>query len=292
MKVLITGAGGQLGQELLLTAPAGVATEARTHLELDICQQAAVERTLAELAPDLVIHTAAFTAVDQAESEPERAFAINAEGARNLARAATSETTRLIHISTDFIFDGNRGRPYTSQDPPRPLGVYGASKLEGERNVLETTDGRALVLRTAWVYSRFGDNFVKTILRLLEERDALEVVADQVGTPTWARGLAEAVWRAAELPDLGGVHHWTDAGVASWYDFAVAIQEEAAALDLTHDRCEVLPVSSSDRPSKAPRPAFSVLDKTATWQALGVTPPHWRRQLRAMMRDLAEVENG
>lgn len=286
MKVLVTGAGGQLGQELLRTVPAGVSVEPLERGSLDLTNPGAVGLAVAELKPNLVINAAAYTAVDRAEQEPEAAAAVNHAGAANLAAAAELNGARLIHLSTDFVFDGRHSVPYRPEDHCVPLGVYGATKRAGEVAVLERSGGRALVIRTAWLYASGGNNFVKTMLRLMGERDEIGVVADQVGTPTWARGLAELCWKAAVQPELSGIYHWSDAGVASWYDFAVAVAEEGAALGLLDGRCRVRPIATADYRTPAARPAFSVLDKSATWRDLEVTPVHWRVQLRAMMQEL------
>jgi dTDP-4-dehydrorhamnose reductase len=236
--------------------------------------------------PSLVIQAAAYTDVDGAEQHPDRAAAVNTDGAANVAQAATRIGARMIHISTDFVFDGRQGRPYAPHDLPHPLGVYGRTKLAGEREVARITQGSALVVRTAWVYSVHGRNFVRTMLRLMSDQDSIGVVCDQVGTPTWGRGLAKALWTAAERPDLCGILHWTDAGVASWYDFALAIQEEALALGLLTRAVPVLPLRTDEFPAVARRPSFSVLDKTSGWAALGGPAPHWRANLRSMLEGL------
>jgi dTDP-4-dehydrorhamnose reductase len=193
----------------------------------------------------------------------------------------------MLYLSTDFVFDGAQGRPYAPGDEPRPLGVYGRTKLEGERAAARILDRQALIVRTAWVYSRHRRNFVLTMLRLMAERSEVGVVADQIGTPTWAGSLAEALWTAAERTDLGGVVHWSDAGVASWYDFAVAIHEEALAAGLLTRAVTVRPLRTEEFPSRARRPPFSVLEKGGSWEALGRTPPHWRVNLRRMLQALA-----
>jgi dTDP-4-dehydrorhamnose reductase len=285
-KVVVTGAGGQLGRELVACAPP-VEVVALGRDALDIADAGAVLERLAALAPALVINAAAYTAVDRAESEPELARQVNALGPANLARACHTLGARLIHVSTDFVFDGRASRPYRPDDTTGPLGVYGQSKLEGEQALMEALPG-ALIVRTGWVYSRHGANFVKTMLRLMAERDALAVVCDQVGTPTWAAGLAAALWRFAAQPELAGIYHWSDAGVCSWYDFAQAIAEEALALGLLPRAIPLRPIPASDYPTPAQRPAYSVLDKGATWQALGVAGEHWRVQLRRMLNELKE----
>ena len=251
--------------------------------ELDLLQPGAVERALREHRPDVVINTAAHTGVDTAESARERVFAINAKAAGVLAATATEAGVRVIHVSTDFVFGDASGRPWAPDDPPSPLGVYGSTKLEGEKRVAAATSGRAVVMRTAWLYSRHGRNFVTTMLEKMRQRQPVDVVVDQIGTPTWARGLARALWAAASDQSVTGIHHWTDAGVASWYDFAVAIQEEAVALGGLADPVPIRPVRSEAFPTPARRPSFSVLDKTATWKALKITPLHWRQALRKML---------
>ncbi|OGT20571.1 MAG: dTDP-4-dehydrorhamnose reductase [Gammaproteobacteria bacterium RBG_16_57_12] len=288
MKVLITGARGQLGFELQRTAPAGHELLAYDTDELDITRASAVQQIISTRQLDLIINAAAYTAVDKAEQEMDLAYAVNRDGASNLAQAASDNHIRLIHVSTDFIFDGNQARPYLPQDKAHPLGVYGASKWSGEQRVRDICPDHAVILRTAWVYSKHGNNFVKTMLRLMAERTQLKVVADQVGTPTWAKGLAYAIWKIAENRDMKGVWHWTDAGVASWYDFAVAIQEEAVTLGLLEKQIEILPIRSEEYPTPAKRPHYSVLEKSATWQCLGMAPVHWRASLRQMLKELKD----
>lgn len=258
--------------------------------QLDIRDPEMITAKLAEIRPEVVVNTAAYTAVDQAEIERDRAFDVNAAGAGSLAQVAETIGARTIQISTDFVFSGNHNRPYSPDAETAPLGVYGESKLAGEQQVLEATGGRALVIRTAWLYSRFGHNFVKTMLRLMAERRELTVVTDQIGTPTWARSLARVIWTACERHSLAGCYHWTDAGVASWYDFAVAIQEEAESLGLLETECAIVPISSDDYSTPARRPRFSVLDTTSTRRDLDVEAVHWRRQLRSMLQET--LENG
>ncbi len=288
MRVLITGANGQLGYELLKSAPPAAELLGYDLDRLDISDTAAVAHCVNRERPTLLINAAAYTAVDRAESEATLAYAVNRDGAVHLARAARALDVPLLHVSTDFVFDGSSGLPYLPNAPAHPLGVYGASKQAGDERVLATLGEQALILRTAWVYSAHGNNFVKTMLRLMAERDSLGVVCDQIGTPTWAKGLAEALWRAAAL-GLTGIHHWTDAGVASWYDFAVAIQEEALALGLLQRAIPLRPIRTSDYPTPARRPACCVLDKSLTWEALGLEPLHWRVALRQMLQQLAEA---
>jgi dTDP-4-dehydrorhamnose reductase len=194
---------------------------------------------------------------------------------------------RLVHLSTDLVFGGSHSTPYLPSDTVEPLSAYGASKLEGEGKVLGITDG--LVVRTSWVYSVNGRNSVKTILGLLEERSTIDVITDQIGTPTWARGLAEALWEMAPRAFLRGVYHWTDAGVASWYDLAVAVLEYGTALGLVRHPASIRPVRTSDYPSVAKRPTMSVLDKTDPWEALKRRLPHWRLALQRMLSELVQL---
>jgi dTDP-4-dehydrorhamnose reductase len=290
MKVLITGAGGQLGYELARTTPEDVNCLLLDRPLLDITDAEAVMRMLINERPAVVINAAAYTAVDKAEIERERAYAINAQGADNLAQAAAEANAYLVHLSTDFVFDGQAARPYVPQAEPAPLSVYGASKLEGEFRVRAVLGNQALILRTAWVYSCHGHNFVKTMLRLMREREELSVVADQIGTPTWANALAQSIWRAIARRTTG-VHHWTDAGVASWYDFAIAIATKAHILGLIERLPRVRPIRTEDYPTPAKRPFYSVLDKTSTYDALEQMPMHWTESLDLMLRELATSKN-
>ena len=283
---LLTGASGQLGRALQATAPETwrvVACDAGT---LDVTRPEAVEEVVLRERPALIVNAGAYTSVDAAERETERAEAVNSAGAAHVAEAAKLAGARLIHVSTDYVFDGAQGRPYAPADRPHPLGVYGRTKLAGEREVTRISGGAALVLRTSWLYSAYGRNFVLTMLRLMREREAVGVVADQVGSPTWARGLAEVIWAAAGAPELRGVHHWTDAGVASWYDFAVAIQEEALARGLLPRAVPIRPLRTAEYPTDARRPGYSVLERSATLAGLGVPVRHWREQLRSMLREV------
>ncbi|MDX1764576.1 MAG: dTDP-4-dehydrorhamnose reductase [bacterium] len=288
MKVLIAGAQGQLGWELQRTVPPHIECIAPEEKDFDITDPGIVDQTVAQWEPDVVVNAAAYTAVDKAEEEENLAYRINADGAAHLARVSTERKARLIHISTDFVFDGNQSTPYLPTDTPSPLNVYGASKLKGEEEVAAITDGQALIFRTAWVYSVRGNNFVKTMLRLMAERQRISVVADQIGTPTWANELAKVIWQVFNRTDLSGIYHWTDAGVASWYDFAVAIQDEALARGMLERPITVQPIGTSDYPTQAKRPPYSVLDKGATWAVLGYTGLHWRTALQQMLKDLKE----
>jgi dTDP-4-dehydrorhamnose reductase len=287
VRVLVTGAGGQLARALLATAPAGIETIACSRAELDIGDQRAVTAALRKHAPDTVINTAAYTAVDRAESEPQLAARANSDGPYFLAHACRSARTRLLHVSTDFVFDGRTSLPYRPEAACRPLNVYGQSKRAGERRVLRALPERSVIVRTSWVYGAVGKNFLHTMLRLMRERGAVRVVTDQVGTPTATRPLAQTLWRIAATDTLSGLHHWTDAGVASWYDFASAIAEEAQQLQLLPRPVTVEPIPSSAYPTPAQRPAFSVLDKSSL-TAYGWVPQHWRVRLREVLKEIKD----
>ncbi len=288
-RVLITGAAGQLGRELISTVPPSWVALPYSSAELDVTRADMVADVLRRQQPSLVINAAAYTAVDAAEGEPELAEAVNARGAGHVAAECRRLGARLIHLSTDYVFDGAQGHPYLPEDPPRPLGVYGRTKLKGEREVTRLLGGDALILRTAWLYSREGRNFVLTMLRHLKERDEIGVVCDQVGTPTWCRSLAEAIWAAAERPGLNGLHHWTDDGQASWYELAVAIQEEALTLGYLRRAVPIRRLLTEEYPTAAPRPAYSVLDASATSAALELPRRHWRFNLHLMMQGLGHA---
>ncbi len=288
--VLITGAGGQLGRELLLTAGSAFNCIGVDRKGLDISDPDAIVSILRESQADVLINAAAYTAVDKAESEPELAGRVNALAPGYLASACAANDVRMIHLSTDFVFDGEATQPYQPDSPTAPVSEYGRGKLAGEVAV-ESVLPEALIVRTSWVYSRFGSNFVKTMLHLMSEREQLGVVCDQFGTPTWARGLAQALWAAAARPQLHGTYHWSDAGVCSWYDFACAIYEEGRAVGLLKNEVRVKPIPASNYPTPAHRPAYSVLDKTSSWRDFELEGVAWRDQLRSMLLDMKEQGN-
>jgi dTDP-4-dehydrorhamnose reductase len=289
MKVVITGASGQVGRALLKSIPAGTSAVGVTHAELDIGEQQAVLSAIQLHRPDLIINAGAYTAVDKAESEPGAAERANTIGPRNLALAAGETGARLLHLSTDFVFDGLASRPYATDAPTNPQSTYGRTKRGGEEAVAQALAGRSVVLRTAWVYAAEGNNFVRTMIRLMTTRGNVRVVADQIGSPTAASSLAEVLWALAARPDVNGIYHWTDAGVASWYDFAVAIAEEAGALGLVPTTVRVDPIATEDYPTPAKRPSYSVLDKRSLLEALAISGRHWRSNLRAVLREMSNA---
>lgn len=275
---LIVGGKGQLGRGLAATAPAGTRIVSHDVDTLDITDRSAVAAVVAAVRPDVLLNAAAYTAVDKAESDEAAALAVNATAVGILAEAARAVGAGFVHVSTDFVFDGAAGIPYAPDAPTNPLSAYGRTKRAGE---LAAGDD-ALIVRTAWVYAPTGGNFVRTMLRLMAERPEVRVVADQIGTPTYAPDLAAALWTMAGK-NARGLHHYTDSGAASWYDFAVAIQEEALAAGLLDKAVPVLPIATADYPTPAKRPFYSVLDKSSTNALLGAPAPHWRANLRRMI---------
>lgn len=286
MKVLLIGENGQLGWELKRTCPDHITLYTCDFPKIDLCSFTSINDCIKKSGPDCIINAAAYTAVDKAEDEKNLAFKINFKAVEYISRLARDSNTQLVHISTDFVFNGKNYKPYQPEDVPDPISVYGQSKLEGEQSILKTFSGNALIIRTAWLYSSHGTNFVKSMLGLMQEKKELGVIDEQIGTPTWAFGLATAIWTSL-AKNVTGIHHWTDGGVASWYDFAVAIQEEAYQIGLIPDKINVLPISSSQYPTPAKRPEYGVLDKRSLWLATGIVPTHWRTQLRGMLKELA-----
>jgi dTDP-4-dehydrorhamnose reductase len=256
---------------------------------LDLADPEACRRAVAEYRPDWLINAGAYTAVDRAEAEPELAQAVNAAAPAAFAEALQASGGRLLQVSTDFVFNGAQGSPYQPHQPVQPLGVYGATKAAGEAAAAAALDPERLcILRTSWVYGPVGKNFLLTMLRLHREREQLRVVADQVGCPTATPGLAAACW-AAIGQGVWGVHHWSDAGAASWYDFAVAIGELGVQAGLLPRAAAVEPIPTAEYPTPAQRPSYSLLDCTATRAALQLPPEHWRSALQRVMASLTTV---
>lgn len=288
MRILLTGKNGQLGSELqpLLASLGEVFAVGRE--TLDLAKPDAISSLMAEIKPHIVVNAAAYTAVDKAETETDLATAINGIAPGILAAESQRINAKLIHVSTDYVFDGTQSHPYVETDPTNPLGHYGASKLAGEQAILATHANYAII-RTAWVYGTGGTgNFVKTMLRLGREREELKVVMDQVGTPTWTRDLATAIVQL--IPQLNsqtsGIYHYTNSGVTSWYDFAIAIFEEAKLLGVPLKIQQVIPITTAEYPTPARRPAYSVLNGKKLATLLGNHPPQWRSGLRTMLKTL------
>ncbi len=306
LKVLLTGAAGQLGQALLSSAPPGLELIATSRSggdgqrALDLADASACRQLVQELRPHWVLNAGAYTAVDRAETEPELAAAVNAAAPAAFAEALAGSGGRLLQVSTDFVFDGSQGTPYRPDQALAPLGVYGASKAAGEQAVLASAlaeDGRVQVLRTSWVYGPVGRNFCLTMLRLHAEKPEIGVVADQVGCPTSTLTLAVACWRLIAVASGAGVSadqaeilppllHWSDAGAASWYDFAVAIGELGQELGLLQRQARVRPITTADYPTPARRPSYSLLECTASHRLLDLPPCHWRTALRQVLQQL------
>jgi dTDP-4-dehydrorhamnose reductase len=283
---MVLGGDGQVARAVAASVPKEHTVVVKTRAELDIGDEAALAAALEESGADWVVNGAAYTAVDRAESEPGLARAINDTAVGVIGRIAARSQIRVLHLSTDFVFDGASNRAYSPSDTPNPLSVYGATKLAGEQRLLEL-DGDALIVRTAWVYASAGRNFALTMLRLLRERDEVRVVADQIGTPSWAPGIAGALWGLMAAGARGGIYHWTDLGVASWYDFAAAIQDEALERGLLDRAVPVIPIATADYPTPAKRPAFSVLNSLVTRAVSGAPARHWRHNLRFMLDELS-----
>ena len=285
LRVLVFGASGQVGRALQGTAPAAATVIAHDVHDTDVRDAQAVARAIEDARPDIIINCAAFTGVDAAEGNQDDAFQANAVAPGVIAELAEQASIRVVHISTDYVFDGAAHAPYALQSAPGPINVYGATKLEGERRVMAAS-ARAVIVRSAWVHSGGGANFVKTAARVLSAGQPMRVVDDQIGTPTRARHLAHALWRIAALPDTPRIMHFTDAGVASWFDVAVAVMETLRDAGRLPPNADVLPIASHDYPTPARRPLYSVLDKHETWRAIAYTPPHWRHGVIASTHEL------
>lgn len=284
MKIVVIGNAGQLSYELVRIL--GQDTVCLGPEDTDITDEAILSATLSSLSPDVVINAAAYTAVDKAEEDQALCHAINATAVKNLATYCKAAGAFFVHVSTDYVFNGHKGSPYLPNDPIEPQGVYGRTKADGEKALLDILPEASCLIRTAWVYSAHGNNFVKTMLRLMADKPQLTVIDDQIGTPTWAKGLAEACVSAAQQR-TAGVYHWTDEGVASWYDFALAIQELGIEKGLLNQAIPVLPIPSSQYPTPAKRPHYSVLDKISARKAFAsLNPTHWRKQLSFMLDEL------
>ena len=284
LNILITGANGQLGRSLQRLGGVSPHNYICTDVaELDITDAGAVLRAVREQGIDVIVNCAAYTDVERAEEDEARADLLNHKAAAYLAAAAKETGATLIHVSTDYVFDGTAHTPYTEDVTPSPLGAYGRTKLAGERAVM-SSGCRYLIFRTAWLYSEYGKNFLKTMLRLTSERERLQVVFDQIGTPTYAGDLALAIFSIIEAGRYAGnegVYHFTDEGVCSWYDFATEIAAAAG-----HDKCRIIPCHTSEFPTKATRPAYSVLDKTKFKQTFQMDIPHWREAMKYCLEKL------
>jgi dTDP-4-dehydrorhamnose reductase len=284
MRVLITGANGQLGGALQRTAPAWADWNAIDVEDVDLTDASMLTARLVVEAPDVIINAAAYTAVDKAESDEALARAINSVAVATMVEAMAGTGGRVVHVSTDYVFDGSSAQPYVTLAERNPQSVYGRTKAEGEDH-LRPED---LLVRTAWVYEAGGANFVRTMIRLMNEREELGVVADQVGSPTWATGLARTIWALVEKGATGTFHH-SDDGAVSWHGFALAIAEGAHALGLVKQVPTIKPITTADYPTPAKRPAYSLLDCSATRAYLGDQPVPWRENLGRMLEEEAKL---
>lgn len=288
LNILVTGADGQLGRSLRRLGAVSPNNYIYTDVaELDITDEAAVGACVRANRIDVVVNCAAYTNVERAEEDEAAADRLNCLAVKNLAQAAAAADATLIHVSTDYVFDGSASTPYAEDSPAAPLGAYGRTKLAGERAV-EASGCKYLILRTAWLYSEYGNNFLKTMLRLTGEKERLNVVFDQIGTPTYAGDLALMIFSIIEggyYAGREGTYHFSDEGVCSWYDFAVEIARAAG-----RDKCRIQPCRSAEFPTKAARPAYSVLDKTKIKRTFGIEIPHWRESMLYCLHRL-EKEN-
>lgn len=285
MRVLLTGGSGQVGHALLACKPQGIECLAPSSRELDLSEPQQISQLLSHWRPELIINAAAYTAVDRAESEPERAFAINASAVEHLSAAACAIGARLFQLSTDYVFPGDTGAALAEDAPCKPLNVYGASKLAGEQAALALGE-HALVLRTSWVFGAHGGNFVKTMLRLGAERQQLGIVCDQTGGPTPAQAIAQTLWKLAELPDAHGIFHYSGNPPCSWYDFAQRIFANAVQLGLLMQAPTLSALTSAEYPTPARRPASAILDCTRLQRECGITQPDWASALTSCLQQM------
>ena len=290
---LLTGAAGQLGKTIqALWSESELADRYELHpvsrAQLDITNASDVAAMFATLNPAVVINCSAYTAVDKAESDQVNAYLVNEKGPKNLAISCAEKGARLIHVSTDFVFSGAFDKPIPLAQTTNPAGVYGASKRAGELAIMECLESQAVIFRTSWLYSPFNANFVKTMLRLMAEKDSLGVVADQRGAPTSTLSLAAAIFKAVEKSEVSGLYHWSDAADISWHDFAVAIQESAIAAGLLEKAIPIKPIKTSDYPTPAVRPSYSVLDSSDTEADFALPQFEWRTQLDQVIQKLKD----
>ena len=286
MRVLILGGAGQVGRALQRCAPSEVVLAAPLRSQLDLSQASRLETYLGTFKPAVVINSAAHTAVDRAESEYDLALRVNGSAVADLATLCASRDIRLIHISTDYVFDGTSNLALEPDAQTHPLNAYGRSKLAGEQAIRATGNLNWSIVRAAWIYAPWGQNFVLTMLRLMRERGAVSVVCDQIGSPLSALTLASFLWRLVACENVNGTLHCADAGVASWYDFSVAIAEEAYALEILSQRPTIKPISTAEFPTPAKRPAFSVLSGRSSMDTVRLEQKHWRVGLREVLQEI------
>jgi len=286
MKILVIGKNGQLAQALASLSTVNVEIICLGREQINVLNKSSLLNTVIEQSVDAVINACAYTAVDLAEKEPEQAYKINTLAVKNLAEVCKALALHFVQISTDFVFNGLKSSPYLPNDDIAPLSIYGTTKAEGEQLLTQITPKSSCIIRTSWVYSCYGNNFVKSMIRLMADKPELGIICDQIGTPTYVKGLAQVSLTAA-VEKVSGIHHWTDAGVASWYDFAVAIQELAIEKGLLVKAIPIKPINTQSYPTPATRPSYSVLDKSSSILAFPNLPIiHWRKQLGFMLDEL------
>ena len=296
MKILLTGSEGQLGRALIANKPNNIKLIATSKKDLDITNKEACLKIISKYKPKWVINASAYTLVDQAEINTEEAFLVNSIGPNNLAATIKECGGNLLHFSTDFVFSGDQTKPYTPYDAVNPINIYGRSKAEGEIAIQKSLSQtkQAVIIRTRWLFSSVGRNFVLTILKLHKEKENISVVCDQIGSPTTTSSLAQASWKLIQLKESNSgenakfptICHFSDSGIASWYDIAISIGELAEEVGLIKKAAKVIPIPSSYYPSKALRPTFSVLDCSTTYKLLGIEPLHWRSSLYELIKEL------
>ncbi len=291
MTIVVIGKSGQLASELRT-----LNDENRDQKliflgrnDIDLFEFEPASNALSQIKPTAIINASAYTAVDAAENDQHGADLLNHVAVKHLAEFCAQHSIHLTHISTDYVFAGDKGSPYLPADKTEPQGEYGLSKMRGEQAIMDINGDNSVILRTSWVYSIHGNNFVKTMLRLMKEKPELGVIDDQIGSPTWAKGLAEACLTVSEK-QLIGIHHYTDSGVASWYDFAIAIQTLSNELGILNKSIPIKPIPSSAYPTPAKRPSYSVMSKKSLIESSGVEPIHWQAQLKNMLKELTTVE--
>lgn len=287
MKFLLLGGTGQLGREVMKLAPATAHLIVLSREESDFNTPKTLLTALKHHSPDIIINCAAYTAVDLAEENRDQAFLVNSQGVEYLARFVNETESHFIHISTDYVFDGEAKAPYTPDKTPNPTSIYGKSKLAGEHRIAQICPNNSLIIRTSWLYSAFGKNFVKTILNHCQNNKPLKIVKDQIGSPCWAHGLAKVIWSAAQQK-LTGLYHWSDRGATSWYEFALTIQSEAKKVGILTSSSQILPITSDEYPFIAPRPKYSVLDSSQLVKKLNMQQQSWHSQLCCMLKELTD----
>ncbi|WP_026377121.1 dTDP-4-dehydrorhamnose reductase [Aestuariibacter salexigens] len=266
MNVVVIGKSGQLAWELNDTRPDNVNLTCLGRDNINLFDEQAVNEALKALTPDVVINSAAYTAVDKAEQEPDAAYALNAEAVKHLASACKALDCYFIQVSTDFVFDGKADTPYTPDSPVAPEGIYAKSKQKGEQYVLDLYPERSAIVRTSWLYSAHGNNFVKTMIKLMNKLDSLSIVADQTGSPTWAKGLARFIWKLTEEQSHTGIFHWSDKGATTWYEFAKEIYRQGREKGLINREVTMTPTTAAEYGAPAPRPAYSVMECEKSYQ--------------------------